>query len=124
MFSFYPHARDKTGTVTMTCDLSNIQPRNGGIVCTSFGIILILDINNVINFINATGKVVSSMCLKDLKQVMVTVPVLSLLTICSSKLLTSWVIALALFKAQNLISSNVPFNSSLFSQQALELFLS
>ena len=52
----------------------------------------------------------------DRSQVMVTVPVLSLLTICSSKLLTSWVITLALFKAQNLISSNVPFNSSLFSQ--------
>jgi hypothetical protein len=67
--SFEEHIvrRDKTGTVTMTCDLSNIQPINGGIVCTSFGIILILDINNVINFINATGKVVSSMCLKDLK---------------------------------------------------------
>ena len=67
--SFEEHIvrRDKTGAVTMTCDLSNIQPRNGGIVCTSFGIILILDINNVINFINATGKVVSSMCLKDLK---------------------------------------------------------
>jgi hypothetical protein len=35
--------RERTGKVTMTCDLSNIQPRNGGIVCTSFGIILILD---------------------------------------------------------------------------------
>jgi hypothetical protein len=31
--------REKTGEVTMTCDLFNIQPRNGGIVCTSVGII-------------------------------------------------------------------------------------
>jgi hypothetical protein len=42
--------RERTGKVIMTCDLSNIQPRNGGIVCTSVGIILILDINNVIHF--------------------------------------------------------------------------
>jgi hypothetical protein len=59
--------REKTGKVTMTCHLSNIEPRNGGIVCTSVGIILILDFNRVIHFINDTGKVVSSMCLKDLK---------------------------------------------------------
>ena len=59
--------REKTGKVTMTCHLSNIEPRNGGIVCTSVGIILILDINRVIHFINDTGKVVSSMCVKDLK---------------------------------------------------------
>jgi len=59
--------REKTGKVTMTCNLSSIQYTTGGIVCTSFGIILILDINNVIHFINDTGKVVSRMCLKDLK---------------------------------------------------------
>ena len=59
--------RKKTGEVTMTCDLFNIQPRNGGIVCTSVGIILILDINNVIHFMNDTGNVESSMCLEDLK---------------------------------------------------------
>jgi hypothetical protein len=122
--------REKTGKVTMTCHLSNIKPRNGGIVChvfrdllwqitdiyspvmcfgiyferpviytprhvfrnllwqasdiyslvmcfalvfsfylvcTRVGIILILDFNRVIHFINDTGKVVSSMCLKDLK---------------------------------------------------------
>ena len=53
--------REKTGEVTMTCDLSNIQPRNGGIVCTSFGIIIILDINNIIHFINDKGIVVSRM---------------------------------------------------------------
>jgi hypothetical protein len=53
--------REKTGEVTMTCDLSNIQPRNGGIGCTSFRIIIILDINNIIHFINDTGIVVSSM---------------------------------------------------------------
>jgi len=58
--------REKTGKVTMTCDLSNIQPRNGGIVCTSFGIILILDIYNEIHFINDRGKVVSSMHLNAL----------------------------------------------------------
>jgi len=59
--------REKTGKVTMTCNLSSIQYTTGGIVCTSFGIILILDINNVIHFINDTEKVVSRMCLKDLK---------------------------------------------------------
>jgi disulfide bond formation protein DsbB len=37
------------------------------IVCTSVGIILILDISHVIHFINDTGKVVSSMCLSNLK---------------------------------------------------------
>ena len=58
--------REKTGEVTMTCDLSNIQPRNGGIVCTSFRIIIILDINNIIHFINDTGTVVSSMYLNVL----------------------------------------------------------
>ena len=58
--------REKTGEVTMTCDLSNIQPRNGGIVCTSFGIILILDSDNTIHFINDTGIVVSSMYLNVL----------------------------------------------------------
>jgi hypothetical protein len=50
----------------MICDLSNIQPRNGGIVCTSFGIILILDSDNTIHFINDTGKIVSSMRLNVL----------------------------------------------------------
>ena len=59
--------REKTGKVTMNCHLSSIQYTTGGIVCTSFGIILILDINNVIHFINDTGKVVSGMCLKHLK---------------------------------------------------------
>ena len=59
--------REKTGKVTMTSRLSSIQPKRGGIVCTSDGIVLILDINNVIHFMNDTGKVVSSMCLKDLK---------------------------------------------------------
>jgi hypothetical protein len=58
--------RERTGKVTMTCDLSNIQPRNGGIVCTSFGIILILDSDNKIHFINDTGKIVSSMRLNVL----------------------------------------------------------
>ena len=58
--------REKTGEVTTTCDLSNIQPRNGGIVCTSFRIIIILDINNIIHFINDTGIVVSSMYLNVL----------------------------------------------------------
>ena len=58
--------RERTAKVTMTCALSNIQPRNGGIVCTSFGIILILDSNNQIHFINETGKVVSSMRLNVL----------------------------------------------------------
>ena len=58
--------RERTGKVTMTCDLSNIQPRNGGIVCTSFGIILILDSDNKIHFINDMGKVVSSMRLNVL----------------------------------------------------------
>ena len=52
----------------------------------------------------------------DRSQVMVTLPVLSLFTICCPSLLTSWVTTFALFKAQNLISSNVPFNTSLFSQ--------
>ena len=42
--------REKTGKVTMTCHLSNIKPRNGGIVCTSVGIILILDFIRVIHF--------------------------------------------------------------------------
>ena len=59
--------RKKTGEVTMTCYLFRIQPKTGGIVCTSLGIILILDINNEIHFINDTGKVVSRMCLKDLE---------------------------------------------------------
>ena len=59
--------RKKTGEVTMTCNISNIKPKTGGIVCTSLGIILILDINNGIHFINDTGKVVSRMCLKDLE---------------------------------------------------------
>ena len=59
--------REKTGNVTMTCNLFNIQPQTGGIVCTSLGIILILDINNGIHFINDTGKVVSRMRLKDLE---------------------------------------------------------
>ena len=58
--------RERTDKVTMTCDLSNIQPRNGGIVCTSFGIILILDSDNKIHFINDTGKIVSSMRLNVL----------------------------------------------------------
>ena len=58
--------RERTGKVTMTCDLSNIQPRNGGIVCTSFGIILILDSDNKIHFINDTGKIVSNMRLNVL----------------------------------------------------------
>ena len=58
--------REKTGEVTMTCDLSNIQPRNGGIVRTRFRIIIILDINNIIHFINDTGIVVSSMYLNVL----------------------------------------------------------
>ena len=53
--------REKTGNVTMTCNLFNIKPQTGGIVCTSLGIILILDINNGIHFINDTGKVVSRM---------------------------------------------------------------
>jgi hypothetical protein len=58
--------REKTGEVTMTCDLSNIQPRNGGNVCTSFRIIIILDINNIIHFIYDTSIVVSSMYLSAL----------------------------------------------------------
>ena len=58
--------REKTGEVTMTCDLSNIQPRNGGMICASFRIIIILDINNTIHFINDTGIVVSSMYLNVL----------------------------------------------------------
>jgi hypothetical protein len=53
--------REKTGEVTMTCNLFSIQSRNGGIFRTSFGIIIILDINNIIHFINDTGIVVSSM---------------------------------------------------------------
>jgi hypothetical protein len=31
--------REKTGKVTMTCDLFRIYPRRNGIVCTSLGII-------------------------------------------------------------------------------------
>jgi len=58
--------REKTGEVTMTCHLSSIQPRNGEIVCTSFGIIIILDFNNIIYFIDDTGIVVSSMYLNVL----------------------------------------------------------
>ena len=58
--------REKTGEATMTCDLSNIQPRGDGIVCTSLGIILILDTDNKIHFINDTGTVVSNIVLKDL----------------------------------------------------------
>jgi len=58
--------RERTGKVTMTCHLSNIQPTTGGIVCTSFGIIIILDSNNIIHFINDTGIVVSSMYLNVL----------------------------------------------------------
>ena len=58
--------REKTGEVTMICDLSNIQPRNDGIVCTSFRIIIILDINNIIHFIYDTGIVVSGMYLSAL----------------------------------------------------------
>jgi hypothetical protein len=58
--------REKTGKATMTYDLSNIEPRNGGIVCTSFGIILLLDSDNKIYFINDTSKVVSCMRLSDL----------------------------------------------------------
>ena len=52
----------------------------------------------------------------DRSQVMVTLPVLSLFTIFCPSLLTSWVTTFALFKTQNLISSNVPLNTSLFSQ--------
>ena len=51
----------------MTCHLSNIQPGNGGIVCTRFGVILTLDIYNEIHSMHDTGKIVSSMCLKDLR---------------------------------------------------------
>ena len=59
--------REKTGKVTMTSRLFDIHviPITGGVVCTSDGIVLILDINNEIHFVS--GKVVSSMCLKDLK---------------------------------------------------------
>ena len=55
-------------------------------------------------------------CILKRLQVMVTLPVFSLFTIWWLSLLTSWVITLALFKAQNLISNNVPSNTSLFSQ--------
>ena len=58
--------REKTGKVTMTCDLIRIYPRTNGIVCTSLGIILILDIADKIHFINDTGTVVSNIVLKDL----------------------------------------------------------
>ena len=58
--------RKKTGEVTMTCHLSSIKPRKGGIVCTSFGIVIILDFNNTVHFINDTGIVVSSMYLNAL----------------------------------------------------------
>ena len=58
--------REKTGKVTMTCDLFRIYPRRNGIVCTSLGIILILDIADKIHFINDTGTVVSNIVLKDL----------------------------------------------------------
>ena len=59
--------REQTGKVTMTCDLSYINPKTDGIVCTSLGIIIILDIYNNIKFINDTGAVVSRMSLNDLK---------------------------------------------------------
>jgi hypothetical protein len=52
--------------VTMTCDLIRIYPRTNGIVCTSLGIILILDMADKIHFINHTGTVVSNIVLKDL----------------------------------------------------------
>ena len=58
--------REKTGNVTMTCNLLCINPRRDGIVCTSLGIILILDIYNTIHFINDTGTVVSNIVLNDL----------------------------------------------------------
>ena len=58
--------REKTGEISMACNLSSIQPRTGGIVCTSFAIIIILDFNNIIHFINDTGTVFSSMYLNVL----------------------------------------------------------
>jgi hypothetical protein len=58
--------REKTGKVTMTCNLFRINPRRDGIVCTSLGIILILDTDNKIHFINDTGTVVANIVLKDL----------------------------------------------------------
>ena len=62
----YIGKREKTGKVTMTCALFRIYPRRNGIVCTSLGIILILDTDNKIHFINDTGTVVSNIVLKDL----------------------------------------------------------
>ena len=55
-------------------------------------------------------------CILERLQVMVTLPVFSLFTICCPIFLTSWVITLVLFKAQNLISNNVPRNLPVFSR--------
>ena len=52
----------------------------------------------------------------DRLQVMVTSPVFFLFTIWCLSVLTSWVTTLAFFKAQNLISNNVPSNLPVFSR--------
>ena len=64
--SVITHEVRDVGQHIVICDLSNIQPRNGGIVCTCFGIIIILDINNIVHFINDKGIAVCSMHLNVL----------------------------------------------------------